>query len=77
MDVLFQNLSWEPNNQSILFIYSYVMDFYFLVCLVSENFTCEFDDCSQLCVNISSEVNCSCELGYELEADGINCTGML
>lgn len=40
--------------------------------LVGENFTCETDNCDQLCVNISSEVNCSCELGYELQADGTN-----
>ena len=34
-----------------------------------------FDNCSQLCVEVEGSFNCSCYPGYELLPDGISCEG--
>ena len=33
--------------------------------------------CEQICNNTIGSFNCSCEMGYELDSSGLNCSGML
>ena len=32
-------------------------------------------NCTQICVEVEGSFNCSCFPGYELEEDGVTCTG--
>ena len=38
---------------------------------------CAINDhnCSQICVEVEGSFNCSCYSGYELQDDGVTCTG--
>ena len=35
------------------------------------------DSCDQICINTNESFYCSCDDGYELDADNITCLGML
>ena len=49
-----------------------------LISIVSGSYSCgEPNDCGQVCVNVTSEINCSCLPGYQLEPNGYNCTGKI
>ena len=47
------------------------------LCAVSGNYSCGPSECDQICVNITSELSCSCFPGFELEPNELNCTGKL
>ena len=46
-------------------------------CLILDILNCMINDhnCSQLCVEVEGSFNCSCYPGYELQEDGVTCTG--
>ena len=47
-----------------------------LLCLdQNECATVNNGGCSQLCTNTNGSYECSCVLGYELNADGFSCNG--
>ena len=49
-----------------------------LLCLdQNECATANNGGCSQLCTNTNGSYECSCVLGYELDADGFSCNGTL
>jgi hypothetical protein len=35
------------------------------------------NDCQQLCENTVGSYSCSCNIGFTLQADGRNCTGII
>ena len=36
----------------------------------------EIDQCMEYCNNWPGTYNCSCRVGYQVDSDGFNCTGM-
>ena len=40
-----------------------------LNCMINDH------NCSQICVEVEGSFNCSCYTGYELQDDGVTCTG--
>ena len=49
----------------------------FIYCHIDVN-ECNFDSggCQQTCTNNVGSFTCSCDSGYELNVDGLNCNGM-
>ena len=35
------------------------------------------NDCEHICNNTAGSYDCDCNTGYDLQADGISCTGMV
>ena len=40
-----------------------------LNCMINDH------NCTQICVEVEGSFNCSCYPGYELQEDGVTCTG--
>ena len=50
---------------------------YNLIHYITDRDECQVSPCDHLCTDTEGSFECSCMLGYELQADGLTCKGEL